>query len=105
MVQQSLIEAQLEQLDLATMIEVSQALSGEMVLERLIEKLMRVALERAGAERGLLIVPRGDQLRIEAEAITNGENVDVKVRLPEGADIAAALPESLARYTTRTHET
>ena len=66
---------------------------------------MRTALERAGAERGLLIVLRGDELRIEAEAITSGEGVDVKVHLPEGADIAAALPESLARYGTRTHET
>src|SRR6516162_1125585 len=101
----STIEAQVEQLDLATMIEVSQALSGEMVLEKLIDKLMRTALERAGAERCLLIVLRGDELRIEAEAITSGEDVDVKVHLPEGADIAAALPESLARYGTRTHET
>ena len=84
------------------MIEVSQALSGEMVLEKLIDKLMRTALERAGAERGLLIVLRGDELRIEAEAITTGEDVDVKVHLPEGVDIAAALPESLARYGTRT---
>jgi GAF domain-containing protein len=33
----------------------------------------------------------------------SGENV--KVHLPEGADIAAALPESLARHGTRTHET
>ncbi|SDJ67510.1 PAS domain S-box-containing protein [Bradyrhizobium sp. Rc2d] len=97
------IDARVEQLDLATMIEVSQALSGEMVLEKLIDKLMRTALERAGAERGLLIVPQGDELRIEAEAITSGENV--KVHLPRGADIAAALPESLARYGTRTHET
>ncbi|MEY9161530.1 AAA family ATPase [Bradyrhizobium japonicum] len=99
------IEAQVEQLDLATMIEVSQALSGEMELESLIDKLMRTALERAGAERGLLIVPRGDELRIEAEAITTGEDVDVRVHLPEGANIAAALPQSLARYGIRTHET
>ena len=70
------IEAPVEQLDLATMIEVSQALSGEMVLEKLVDKLMRIALEQAGAERGLLIVPRGDELRIEAEAITTGENLD-----------------------------
>ena len=98
------IEAPVEQLDLATMIEVSQALSGEMVLEKLIDKLMRTALERAGAERGLLIVPRGDELRIEAEAITTGED-RVKVHLPEGVDIAAVLPELLARYGMRTHET
>ena len=71
------IEARVEQLDLATMIEVSQALSGEMVLEKLVDKLMRIALERAGAERGLLIVPRGDELRMEAEAITTGESIEV----------------------------
>src|SRR3954468_7983876 len=98
----STIEAQVEQLDLATMIEVSQALSGEMVLGKLIDKLMLIALERAGAERGLLLIPRGDELRIEAEAITSGEKI--KIYLPEGVDIAAVLPESLARYVMRTHE-
>jgi hypothetical protein len=35
------IEAPVEQLDLATVIKVSQAVSGEMVLEKLIYKLMR----------------------------------------------------------------
>src|SRR6516165_7437146 len=44
------IEAPIEQLDLATVIEVSQALSGEMALEKLIDKLMRAAIEQAGAE-------------------------------------------------------
>src|SRR5690348_12305228 len=90
------IEAQVQQLDIATMTEVSQALSSEMVLEKVIDKLMRAALERSGAERGLLIVPRGDDLRIQAEAIISGANI--KVHLSEGADVAAALPESLARH-------
>src|SRR3954454_19277088 len=100
----STIEAQVEQLDLATIIEVSQALSGEMVLEKLMDKLMRAALERSGAERGLLIVPRGAELRINAEAITSGASI--KVHLPEGgAETAAALPESLIRYAARTQET
>ena len=53
---------------LATMIDVSQALSGEIVLEKLIDKLMRAAIQHAGAERGLLIVPQGDELQIDAEA-------------------------------------
>src|SRR5262249_44955004 len=51
------IETSVEHLDLATMIEASQALSGEMVLEKLIDRLLRAALGHAGAERGLLIVP------------------------------------------------
>ena len=56
----STILAPTELLDLATVIKVSQAVSGEMVLERLIDSLMRAAIEHAGAERGLLILPRDD---------------------------------------------
>ena len=55
----STILAPTELLDLATVIKVSQAVSGEMVLEKLIDSLMRAAIEHAGAERGLLILPRG----------------------------------------------
>ena len=48
-----------EQLDLATAIKVSQAVSGEIVLEKLIDTLMRTAIEQAGTERGLLIRREG----------------------------------------------
>ena len=56
----STIGAPVEHLDLATVIKVSQAVSGEIVLEKLIDTLMRTAIEQAGAERGLLILSRGD---------------------------------------------
>ena len=46
----------------------SQAVSGEIVLEKLIKTLMMIAVEHAGAERGLLILPHGKKLRIAAEA-------------------------------------
>src|SRR5262249_3704728 len=78
------IEAPVEQLDLATVIEVSQAISSEMVLEKLIDKLMRAAIEHAGAERGLLISPRSKEMQIDAEATTRG--ADVIVQLRDGAD-------------------
>jgi PAS domain S-box-containing protein len=95
--------APVEFLDLATVIRVSQAVSGEMVLEKLIERLMRAAIEHAGAERGLLIVPQGDVLQMEAEASISGENVTVHLR--DGTPTPAALPESLVRYVMRTQET
>ena len=99
----SVIATPVEHLDLATVIKVSQAVSGEMVLEKLIDRLMRAAIEQAGAERGLLIVQQpGDKLRIQAEATTSGE--DVAVRLEDGAHAAPALPESLVRYVMRTRE-
>ena len=98
----STIVAPVEQLDLATVIKVSQAISGEMVLEKLIDRLLRSAIEHAGAERGLLIIPRGDALHIEAEARTSGETV--LVQLHDGHAFGAPMPESLVRYVMRTQE-
>ena len=92
-----------EHLDLAAAIKVSQAVTGEIVLERLIDMLMRTAVEQAGAERGLLIRPRGVEQRIEAEATTSGDSVIVQLRdEPAGA---AVLPESMLHYVLRTGET
>ncbi len=98
----STITAPVELLDLATVIKISQAVSGEMVLEKLIDRLMRAAIELAGAERGLLIVPRSDELQIEAEATTSGD--DVIVHLRDASFTAAGLPESIVRYVIRTQE-
>jgi PAS domain-containing protein len=91
-----------EHLDLATAIKVSQAVSGEIVLEKLIDTLMRIAIEQAGAERGLLIRPRGIEQRIEAEAKTSGDSVIVQLRDEQAG--AAALPESMLHYVLRTGE-
>ena len=96
----STILAPTELLDLTTVMKISQAVSGEMVLEKLIESLMRAAIEHAGAERGLLILPRGDQILIEAEATIGGH--DVTVRQRDASVNAAVLPESVVRYVMRT---
>ena len=98
----STIGAPVEHLDLATVIKVSQAVSGEIVLEKLIDTLMRTAIEHAGAERGLLILPRGVEQRIEAEATTSGDTVIVRLRDVSAA--GAALPESIVHYVVRTRE-
>ena len=79
-----------ERLDLATVVKVSEAVSGEIVLEKLIDTLMRTAIEHAGAERGLLILPRGDEYRIEAEVTTQSNTVTVDLR--DASVSAADLP-------------
>jgi len=98
----STIGAPVEHLDLATVIKVSQAVSGEIVLKNLIDTLMRTAVEHAGAERGLLILPRGAEQRIAAEATTSGDTVIVRLRDVSAA--GAALPESIVHYVVRTRE-
>ena len=68
------------QLDVETVVKASQAISSEMVLPSLIEKLVRIAVENAGAERGLLILLRDGEPRIEAEATTGPGGIEVAVR-------------------------
>ncbi|MFM0062434.1 PAS domain S-box protein [Paraburkholderia aspalathi] len=97
-----MIDAPVEHLDLATVIKVSQAVSGEIVPEKLIESLLHTAIEHAGADRGLLILPRDSEFLIQAEAKTSGSSVSVSLReTPVAAD---TLPESVVRYAARTRE-
>jgi PAS domain S-box-containing protein len=98
----STIGAPVEHLDLATVIKVSQAVSSEIVLEKLLDTLMRTAIEQAGAERGLLIVSEENEQRIAAEAITSGDTIIVC--LPDQPVTTTALPEALVRTVLRTRE-
>lgn len=94
--------ASIDQIDLATVIQVSQAISGEIVLERLIETLMQTALEHADAERGMLILTQGTKQWIAAEATTVGQTTSVK--LGEDPVSPDRLPESVLAAVARTHE-
>ncbi len=92
----------LNELDLATVVKSSQAVSRETGLNKLMDTLMVIVLQHAGAERGLLILPRGDELRIEAEAVA--EHDEVRVHLRGVAVAPEHLPASLLNYVVRTSE-
>ena len=77
-------------------------MSGEIVLEKLIDTLMREAIEHAGAERGLLILPRDSEQSIEAEAMTSRDTIIVRLR--EAFIAEPELPESIIHYVVRTKE-
>jgi PAS domain S-box-containing protein len=91
-----------EQLDLGTVIKASHAVSGEIVLEKLIETLLMIAVEHAGAERGLLILFRNDEPWIEAQATTARGRVEVTMQRTAAAP--PELPESILHYVIRTRE-
>src|SRR3984957_10275466 len=96
------IGAPVGQLDIGTVLKAAQAVSGEIELGKLIEMLLRISVEHAGAERGLLILLAGDEGRIAAEATTDRGQVEVTLR--ETAVSSAELPESMLHYVTRTRE-
>src|SRR5258707_11319507 len=90
------------QLDIETVIKASQALSSEINLLKLIEKLMRIAVEHAGAQRGLLILFRGNEPQIEAEATTAQARGEVTVR--QAVITPFDLPKSAFQYVIRTRK-
>ena len=91
-----------QQFDLATVVKASQAVSSEIFLPKLIERLMTIAIENAGADRGLLILPAEDDHLIQAEARAAGDQVEVVLR--EKPITGITCPESLVRYVIRTRE-
>ena len=96
------IGAPVERLDVGTVLKAAQAVSGEIVLGELIKTLLRIAIEHAGAERGLLILFSGDEPRIAAEATTGRGRVEVTLR--QTAASPAELPESVLHTVIRTRE-
>jgi hypothetical protein len=98
----AVFDAAVAQLDAATMIKASQAASGEIELSKLIETLMIIAIEHAGAERSLLTLVRGETLQIEAKARFDQKTVEVE--LQQEAVTPASLPDSILQTVIRTQQ-
>jgi signal transduction histidine kinase len=92
----------IDRLDLQMVMKIFEAVSNEIVLERVIEAVVRIAVESGGAERGFLISPEGDGYRIEAEAKIGVNGVEVQLRQAVASSIE--LPESLLRYVFGSHQ-
>jgi predicted ATPase/signal transduction histidine kinase/GAF domain-containing protein len=96
------VSAPVEQLDVGTVVKASQAVSSEIEMGKLIETLMRISIEHAGAERGLLVLFTDDEPRIAAEAITGHGKIEVTLRNSTVA--ATELIASVFHTAVRTRE-
>ncbi|WP_449418796.1 AAA family ATPase [Phormidium nigroviride] len=91
-----------EVLDLTTVIKASQALAGEIVLEKLLAKLMQFAIENAGAQKGYLILVNNNKLTIEAAREVGKE--EVTVLQSQSVETTDLLPQGIINYAMRTQE-
>jgi predicted ATPase/class 3 adenylate cyclase/predicted Ser/Thr protein kinase len=91
-----------EALDVTTVIKASQALSGEMVLARLLEKMTRIVMENAGAQKAALLLERGGRWRVEAEGSIDADAV--RVLQSVGLEESETLPRSVLNYSIRTKQ-
>ena len=90
-----------EHLDLMSVIKASQAVSADIVLDHLIEALLRIVLEHAGADRALLLMPHHGELPVAAIAEAVDEQIAVVVHpaLP-----ANPLPRMVVNYVARAQD-
>ncbi|HET7291745.1 MAG TPA: sigma 54-interacting transcriptional regulator [Vicinamibacteria bacterium] len=86
--------------DVKSVTKAAHALSGEIVLEELLRRLMRIALENAGAERGFLLHEQEGQLVIEAQAGVDGQDVSLPGSLP--LDEPATLSRAVVQFVRKT---
>jgi PAS domain S-box-containing protein len=92
-----------EFLDFATVIKASQALSGEVQLDKLLSSLMQVVIENAGAEKGTLILSKAGNLVVEATGVSGTKQATVLQSIP--VEQSQEIPVTLINYVYRTFET
>ncbi|WP_437659030.1 trifunctional serine/threonine-protein kinase/ATP-binding protein/sensor histidine kinase [Sorangium sp. So ce1182] len=89
-------------LDVAAIIRSAQAVASEIVLPKVIDRLLRIAVANAGAQRGALLLLRDHRMFLEATLDIEPEIVEVELRQP--AEERGDLPQTVLNYVTRTGE-
>ncbi|MFW6414782.1 MAG: diguanylate cyclase [Thermodesulfobacteriota bacterium] len=87
--------------DLHTVLKASQAISGEIALERVLEQLMKIGIENAGAQRGVLFFEEEGRLLVKAESDTLG---NIEVFNSVSIDDFSGIPGSVVNYVFKTNE-
>jgi predicted ATPase/signal transduction histidine kinase len=89
-------------LDLGVVFKASQAIAEEIILDSLLKKLIRMLIENAGAERGLLILEHEGRLVLEVECVASEALVILRHGTP--VDGASGLSAAIVNYVARTGE-
>lgn len=92
----------IDSIDAMSMIQAAQAVSGEIELDRLVDQLVRLSIETAGAQKGLLVLKKAGGYVVEAAGFAKEEGV--AVRRPR-EPIARHAPQSIIQFVIRTGET
>ena len=89
-------------IDIQSILKSTEVLTEEINLNNLLNKLMIIIIENAGAKRGILLLKENEDLKVEAEGIKENN----QVRLFKGVSVRdfIEIPQSLIQYSARTQE-
>lgn len=88
------------QVDIETIMNISQSISGEIELDNLIKRLLKILLENAGAEKGIFLMKSDDKMRIQGYIDLNKTSIMQNILVNQYSEI----PQSIIDYVIRTKE-
>lgn len=86
-----------QELDIQAIIQASQAISSEILLDNLLKTMMRIVLEVAGAQHGYLLLKRNNELTLAAAAHVENQTIITQVQ-GESDFSQVELPASIINY-------
>ena len=89
-------------LDIGTFIKASQAITSEIVLDKLLARLIKILLENAAAQKAVLMLYKDGNLFIQATCTAEGNQADVLQAVP--VEVSQNLPVSIVNYVARTQK-
>jgi PAS domain S-box-containing protein len=95
-------------LDIETVVKASQAISSEIMLDRLLATLMKISIENAGAQTGYLILERQGKFFIEASGKVEEEKIttlqSLSLESVKNFERSRLLSTAIVNYVARTQE-
>ncbi|TNF80817.1 MAG: response regulator [Gammaproteobacteria bacterium] len=89
--------------DTTTVLRAAQTISGEILLDKVLTKLLRLALEHAGGQKACMLLAHDKRLFLEAIASVDG-GATRRVTPPEPFEATEEVPESIIQFVARTQE-
>ncbi|HIK05922.1 MAG TPA: AAA family ATPase [Trichormus sp. M33_DOE_039] len=95
-----------DSLDLASVIKASQALSGEIEIEKLLATLMQVVMENAGASKSALILSEDDTSELRVTTVSHSaDSASISTSFPSSSlEFSNDVPVTLINYVKRTED-
>ncbi len=95
-------EKRLQRLDLHSILKAATAISGEIQLDQLLKKLVKIAVENAGARQGYLVLKKEQGFFIEAEGSFDSADEVIVQSVPLAGN--GAVSEAIVQFVYATQE-
>ncbi|HRG46504.1 MAG TPA: AAA family ATPase [Leptospiraceae bacterium] len=90
-----------QSIDLNSVLKSAAAISSEIQIEHLIEKMIKIVVENAGAQRGIFLLAEYNGLIVEAETAAGEET---RTKISKSLEEFESISHSIVRYAERTKQ-